>query len=80
MDIGNGNINSRRAKMSFNYSIEENNGIYSVVEYLTEQTVGKFSDKLEARKFLRHLNLGGGFDGWTPSFFIKDLDLNLVND
>lgn len=80
MVIGLGNTNLRRAKMSFNYSIEENNGIYSVVEYLTEQTVGKFSDKLEARKFLRHLNLGGGFDGWTPSFFIKDLDLSLVND
>lgn len=66
--------------MSFNYSIEENNGIYSVVEYLTEQTVGKFSDKLEARKFLRHLNLGGGFDGWSPAFMFRPIEFNLENN
>ena len=49
MVIGLGNISSMGVKMSFNYKIEENNGTYSVVEYETEQTIGKFSDKLEAR-------------------------------
>jgi hypothetical protein len=48
-------------------------GSYKVLETTTEQTVGLFSTELEARKFLRHLNFGGGFDGWTPSFFLRDL-------
>jgi hypothetical protein len=26
-------------------------------------------NKTEAKSFSRHLNLGGGFDGWTPDFF-----------
>jgi len=80
MVIGLGNISSMGVKMSFNYKIEENNGIYSVVEYATEQTIGKFSDKLEARKLLRHLNLGGGFDGWSPSFFMKNFNLSSVDN
>jgi hypothetical protein len=24
----------------------------------------------EAKKIVRHLNMGGGFDGWTPGFFL----------
>jgi hypothetical protein len=48
-------------------------GSYKVLETTTEQTVGLFSTELEARKFLRHLIFGGGFDGWTPSFFLRDL-------
>jgi hypothetical protein len=48
-------------------------GSYKVLETTTEQTVGLFSTEIEARKFLRHLNFGGGFDGWTPSFFLRDL-------
>lgn len=66
--------------MSFNYKIEENNGTYSVFESETEQTIGEFTDKSEARKLLRHLNLGGGFDGWTPSFFMKDFILRFADN
>ena len=56
-----------------NYKMFNDLGSYKVFETTTEQTVGIFSSELEARKFLRHLNFGGGFDGWTPSFFLRDL-------
>jgi hypothetical protein len=56
-----------------NYKMFNDFGSYKVLETTTEQTVGLFSTELEARKFLRHLNFGGGFDGWTPSFFLRDL-------
>ena len=56
-----------------NYKMFNDLGSYKVLETTTEQTVGLFSTELEARKFLRHLNFGGGFDGWTPSFFLRDL-------
>ncbi len=41
--------------------IEEKNTGYLVLE---DVLVG------EARKIARHLNMGGGFDGWTPGFFL----------
>jgi len=56
-----------------NYKMFNDLGSYKVLETTTEQTVGLFSTEIEARKFLRHLNFGGGFDGWTPSFFLRDL-------
>jgi hypothetical protein len=34
--------------------------------------MGVFSQQSEAKKVLRHLNLGGGFDGFTPTFFVKN--------
>lgn len=50
-----------------NYSITEKNEVY---ETATDQIIKKFSTKSEARELMKHLNLGGGFDGWTPSFFL----------
>lgn len=56
-----------------NYKIVSNSGNFDVIENMTEQTVRSFTDQKEARKLLRHLNLGGGFDGWSPSFMIRDM-------
>lgn len=55
----------------FSYKIIENNNSFNIWETSTNQLIKTFIDKLEARKFLRHLNLGGGFDGWTPTFFLN---------
>jgi hypothetical protein len=48
---------------------------FNVVErrpqFSEEYTIKTFSDKEDARKMSRTLNLGGGFDGWTPSFFLN---------
>jgi hypothetical protein len=47
---------------------------YSIFETSTEQVLKTFDNFNEARKFMRHLNLGGGFDGWTPSFLLKNVN------
>ena len=45
---------------------------YNILETSTGQTVveGVLGYKDEAKKLCRHLNMGGGFDGNTPSFFL----------
>lgn len=54
-----------------NYKIIESDKKYSVLEKQTDQVIALFDSKEEARKVLRHLNFGGGFDGFTPSFMKK---------
>jgi len=60
-----------------NYKMFNDLGSYKVLETTTEQTVGLFSTELEARKFLRHLNFGGGFDGWSPAFVLRSMKTHL---
>lgn len=62
--------------MAFEYKILEEDNTYKVFEIATEQVIKSFSDKTEAKKFLRHLNLGGGFSGWTPTFFMVPVKVN----
>lgn len=31
----------------------------------------KTGDESEIRSLQKHLNFGGGFDGWTPEFFLQ---------
>jgi hypothetical protein len=45
---------------------------YSVFETATEQNIKTFANFADARKFMRSLNLGNGFDGWTPTFLLQD--------
>jgi hypothetical protein len=66
--------------MSLNYKLVDNNNVFDIFETQTEQIIKSFDDNTEARKFLRHLNLGGGFDGWTPSFFMYKFELNETAD
>lgn len=61
--------------MAFDYKIVEENKTYKVFEVTTEQVIKTFTDKTEAKKFLRHLNLGGGFSGWTPTFFLLPISV-----
>ena len=63
-----------RRKMNYNLvEGKADKNTYEVIETTTDQVIKSFpGDKfIEARAFMRHLNLGGGFDGWTPSFFCK---------
>jgi hypothetical protein len=53
-----------------NYKIVEKEGKFSIIEKATNQYIKIFDDKEKARKLLRQLNFGGGFDGWTPKFFL----------
>jgi hypothetical protein len=62
-----------KRKMNYNLVEGKNKFMYDVLETTTNQVIKSFTgDKFsEARAFMRHLNLGGGFDGWTPSFLMK---------
>jgi hypothetical protein len=65
-----------KRKMPYNLVEGKDKSMYDVLEETTNQVIKSFpGDKfLEARAFMRHLNLGGGFDGFTPTFFLKFLE------
>lgn len=58
------------------YKVVEQNKVFNVVEERKiEQTkelvnIKSFSDRQEAKLFMRKLNGGVGFNGWTPGFFL----------
>ena len=58
-----------------NYKIKNEGNLFEVLETATQYVIGSFNTQKEAKEFLRHLNLGGGFDGWTPSFVLKKITL-----
>lgn len=62
-----------------NYKIVEHDGKYSVVELrhvvLEEKIIDTFTDREDARTAVRFLNLGGGFDGWTPDFMMTPFNV-----
>jgi hypothetical protein len=61
--------------MAFDYKLVDKKNEYVVFETTTNQVIKKFarSKFLEAKKFTRSLNLGSGFSGFTPSFFLVDV-------
>lgn len=63
--------------MAYAYKMVEDNATFGIYEIATEQVIKTFTDRSEARKFLRHVNLGGGFNGWTPTFFMRPIEINL---
>jgi hypothetical protein len=51
------------------YRVNENNNSFEIVEKGSELIVARRNDKDAATKLCRSLNLGSGFDGFTPPFF-----------
>jgi hypothetical protein len=49
-----------------NYKLINKTDVY---ETQTEQIIKSFKDQIKAKTLLKHLNFGGGFDGYTPEFF-----------
>jgi hypothetical protein len=66
-----------KRKMNYNLVEGQDKSMYDVLEETTGQVIKSFpGDKFsEARAFMRHLNLGGGFDSWTPSFLLKKINI-----
>lgn len=54
--------------MSYKVEKDENDN-YSIVENETERIVDTSKSEKKARNVCRNLNLGAGFQGWTPDFF-----------
>jgi len=63
----------RRGKR-MNYEIINNTGFtFSIIETATNQIIYTYNFLCDAKKMLNHLNSGGGFDGITPNFFLKNI-------
>ena len=56
-----------------NYSIRQRSKKYEIVESKTGHVVYAGKKKRDAYKQLTFFNMGGGFDGWTPSFFLVEM-------
>jgi len=58
-----------------NYYIKKNDSHkFEVMERSTEQSIGVFADYKSAQEMSKKLNNGAGFDGWTPTFFLKNIN------
>lgn len=58
--------------MNYYLKKEENSDLWKVIERPTDQIIKRNLSHKEARQLVRHFNLGGGFDSWTPSFLLSD--------
>jgi len=54
-----------------NYVIEGYYTMFNVVETSTQQVIRTCPLYSDAKALLRHLNLGGGFDGLDTDFYAK---------
>ncbi len=63
-----------------NYTIDSTRGKHKIVEKQTGHTVFQSRNKRNAHKKLAFFNMGGAFDGWTPSFFLVDIVVPDVSD
>jgi len=63
--------------MSVDYKVVENNKTYSVEEKATGYIIRTFKSQKEAKEYMKFLNLGGGFSGWTPSFILNSISKNM---
>jgi diaminopimelate decarboxylase len=54
-----------------NYKIISTKSQHLVFEKQTSQVVRMFKTRSEAREYLKFLNLGGGWGGWTPNFILE---------
>lgn len=43
-----------------------------ILETKTNQIVKRGLGMRKVKEMVRHLNFGGGFDGWTPAFFLEN--------
>jgi hypothetical protein len=58
-----------------NYDISRTNKIFNVIEKQTGHCIKSFETQKKAFEYCCFLNAGGGFDGFTPEFFIKNVKI-----
>ena len=51
------------------YAVKENNGSFDIYEKNSDVLIELKSEEKRAKDLCRKLNLGSGFNGWTPMFF-----------
>lgn len=53
------------------YAVKEVEGTFVIVEKNSDTTIEIKGDEKKARDVCRKLNLGSGFNGWTPTFLAR---------
>ena len=53
------------------YTVKTIEKKYCIIEEETDHNVQCFKNEKIARQVCRNLNLGSGFQGWTPAFFCE---------
>lgn len=61
--------------MSVDYKVVEKDGKFCVKEQATDYIIKTFDSREEAKKVMKFLNLGGGFAGFSPNFFVKPVKI-----
>ena len=56
-----------------NYKMQKSNDLFEVLETVTGNIIKSALTNNQAKDLCRHLNLGGGFNGETPAFFLKNI-------
>lgn len=51
------------------YAVKETLGTFDIIEKNTDVKIVLKTDEKIAKSVCRKLNLGAGFNGWTPLFF-----------
>jgi hypothetical protein len=51
------------------YNVKQKSGTFEIIERDTNLVVASKNTNEEARSMARSLNLGSGFNGFTPTFF-----------
>jgi hypothetical protein len=57
------------------YSVKQGDKGYNIFEKDTEVVIELERPEKEARDLCRKMNLGSGFNGWTPSFFSTRMNI-----
>jgi hypothetical protein len=52
---------------------EDNDFVWCVVEEPTDQIIMVFEFEEEAAEYCHFLNVGGAFEGFTPSFILREV-------
>jgi hypothetical protein len=58
------------------YSVKQGKTGYNIIEKDTDLTIELERSEKEARDLCRKMNLGSGFNGWTPTFFTPKMNVN----
>lgn len=66
--------------VTYVYNRDQNDSsLWAILEKTTGHIIEDLLPFEKARTMTRHLNYGGGFDGWTPSFFCANNKLQAWN-
>jgi hypothetical protein len=58
------------------YSVRKSGSVYNILEKETDTLIVVEKSERQARNLCRKLNLGAGFEGFTPSFFTPKASKN----